>query len=372
MKNYFRALGFVLCSLPVWAADPFSLTNPAHNLDGKRAAYADGAAFMANDLTPLRNIDTDWSRDYSPRSGTNLAVVSSRIELGVEWQGFRLGTISRNEWLAEAQRDIADIVRADRQKTNYDLRRTYDLGYALRGFSADGLKLSKAFSHAVKENWTLDWGVAVSALRGKRVRMETIAGSATATGGRNYTATVDWTRDYSHTDTIAEGYAAAFQAGTPAGRGYAIDLGLSLGRDDGLRLDWTWADAVGRMRWNDIPEKTLSGTTAIAGTFPGGRKVRVELEDRLMSKHALVLSMPINQAHLELADTYAKGYHFPRLGVRQRYGNDWATRLDYDFRFKTVGVALMHRWFYLNLQSDSLRFSQAKALGLGLGVRIEF
>jgi len=368
---------FVLCvslaglSSLAGAADLVSAENPA--LAGAaRAAYAAGQAFFANDIVPLSQANKDWSQGYHPREGKNLALISTRIETGVQWQGFRLGYISRNEWMATANRDSLDIVRADRQKASYDNGRNYTLDYHLRGFAADGARLTKSFSNELGSGWTLGWGAAASLLRGRRVRSEDITGSATATGGRNFTADANWTRDYSQTNTAAEGYVAAYLEGNPAGQGYAADLGLSLVREDGLRFEWVVTDALGRMNWRDIPEMTLSGTNLPGAALPGGRKWRVELTQNMPVKNTLSLSIPTRMGEVELADTFFQGTHLPRVGLSKRISADWTARLDYDTYFSTVGFGLSYRWLQMSLRSDSFSLNKARAFGLGIGASLAF
>lgn len=362
-----------LCGLcaPVFAADLLSAENPA--LAGAaRAAYVDGQAFFASDIVPLSQANKDWSHGYDPRGGKNFALISTRIEAGVQWQGYRLGYISRNEWWASADRDSLDIIRTDRQKASYQAGRNYALDYHLRGFAADGARLTKSFSRELGSGWALNWGAAASVLHGRRVRSEDISGSATATGGRNFTATVDWTRDYSGTDTAAEGYVAAFLDGNPKGQGYSADFGISLGRADGVRFDWVATDVLGRMSWSDIPEKMLSGSNLPGVALPGGRKWRVDLTQRPPLKNALSLALPTSMGELELADTYTQGVHLPRIGLHKRFNADWDARLDYETRFASVGLGLTYRWLQLSLRSDAFSLNQARAFGLGIGARLEF
>lgn len=353
------------------AAELLSAENPA-GAGAVRGVYVEGQAFFANDVVPLSQINKDWSQGYHPRDGKNVALISTRVETGVQWPGFRLGYINRNEWMATGNRDSLDVVRADRQKADFDNGRNYSLDYRLRGFSADGARLTKSFSNDLGSGWTLGWGAAASALRGSRVRSEDISGSATGTGGRNFTATVDWTRDYSHTDTVAEGYVAAFRDGNPTGQGYSSDLGISLGRQDGLRFEWVATDAFGRMSWRDIPEKTLSGSNLPGAALPGGRKVRVDLTQNLPVKHALSVSIPTSMADVEVADTIVQGIHLPRMGLSKRLNANWATQIDYDFRFSTVGLGISYRWLHMNVRSDSFSVNKARAFGLGIGARLEF
>ena len=358
-------------SAPILAEQLLSAENPA--LAGAaRGAYLDGQAFFGSDIVPLVQANKDWSQGYNPRSGKNYALISTRVETGMQWNGFRLGYIERNEWLASANRDALDIYRTSKQNRNYDNGRNYSLDYHLRGFTADGARLTKSFSNELGSGWSVSWGVAASVLRGRTVRSEDITGSAMATGGRNYTATVDWMRDYSHTDTVAEGFSPAFQAGSPSGQGYAADFGMSFGREDGLHVEWIASDIIGRMNWHDIPEKTLSGSNLPGATLPGGHKWRVDLAQNIPTKQTLFVSIPTRTADIELGDTLVQGLNLPRVGLAKRLGADWTTRLDYDFHFSTVGLGVSYRWLYFNVRSNSLSVNKARAFGLGLGARLEF
>ncbi len=368
---------FLLCaalggfSAPILAEQLLSAENPA--LAGAaRGAYLDGQAFFGSDIVPLVEANKDWSQGYKPRGGKNYAVISTRVETGVQWNGFRLGYIERNEWLASANRDSLDIYRTSKQNLNYDSGRNYSLDYHLRGFTADGARLTKSFSRELGSGWTVGWGAAASVLRGRTIRSEDITGSAMATGGRNYTATVDWTRDYSHTDTVAEGFSPAFQAGSPSGQGYAADFGMSFDREDGLHVEWIASDIIGRMNWRDVPEKTLSGSNLPGATLPGGHKWRVELAQNIPTKQTLFVSIPTRTADIELGDTLVQGLNLPRIGLAKRLGADWTTRLDYDFHFSTVGLGVSYRCLYFNVRSNSLSVNKARAFGLGLGARLDF
>lgn len=351
------------------AVDPLAIQSPAH-IGIAREFYAEAGAFLGSDIAPIVQLRKDWAEDYSPRTGNNLALISARAEAGVQWQGFRLGYVSRQEWFAQATKDAADIVHAEKRQADYDNGRHYDVGYRLRGFTANGYRLGKAFAHDLSAGWTAHWGIAASVLRGSKVRREDISGDAVGTGGQSYAATADWRRDYSNMNTTS--FAPAFRDGQPDGRGYAGDFGLRLERNDGLRFEYTVNDLLGRMHWTSIPEMTLSGTNIFAGTLPGGRMIRVDFNETLPRKQMFLASVPIQAAQVELSDSTAHGYHFPRIGLRPRWNLGWETLLDYDFRFKSIGVALSHHWFFFNIQSDALNLNKARAFGLRFGLRVGF
>ena len=372
MKTSILPLVLLSFAAPATAGELISAENPAR-IPSAAGLYFSGQAFFGNDVVPLRQINKDWRDNYAPAAGKNLALIASRVESGVAWQGFRLGLLSRNEWLAIANRDTLDIIRADRQKAAYDTGRTYDLDYRLKGFAANGLRLSKAIAYPLPHRWQVSWGGAISLLRGQRIRHEDIAGSATAIGGRTYVANfIDWKRDYSHTNTSAEGFVAPYLDGAPSGAGYSIDLGLSLERQDGLRVEWTVSDAISRIHWREIPEKTLVGSSLPTAALPSGRMWRVELNQHIPVKHKLSLTIPTAIGALELADTLVERQHLPEISLSTRMGNDWQARVAYDTHFSTLGLDLSYRWLHLRWRSDALAWNKMRAFGFGIDARWDF
>ena len=118
-----------------------AVDNPARN-GQERGVYASLEAFEGNDQVAMRQYGGGWQGDYTPRNGTNLGLLAARAETGVQWQGYRLGALYRAVALVEASRDASDLVRQYKQSNGYDLGRTYQLDYRLKGFEADGAHLS--------------------------------------------------------------------------------------------------------------------------------------------------------------------------------------------------------------------------------------
>ncbi|HEY5897432.1 MAG TPA: hypothetical protein VIV54_07705 [Burkholderiales bacterium] len=366
------SLALALATRGALAADPVGSSNPAHGLPGT-TVFAEANAFIGSDFVPAtRLFKDDWGRDYAPRQGRNIALVSARAETGASWRGFRASYIYRQEWFAEAHKDSLDAFNADRQDRDFDTGRRYVLDFRLKGFSAEGLRLGKSFSHAVAAGWRLDWGIAGSLLRGSRVRRESVSGTGLATGGRNADATIDWVRDDSNIDTVAKGFAPAFQSGDPRGDGYSADLGLQLTRADGLRFEWMAIDALSRMHWQSIPEMTLSGRTVFAGSLPSGRMIRVDFAETLPIKQSVLASIPFAAGRLELADHYLHGIHFPRLGVASGVPQGIQLRAGYDLRFRAAELGIGYRWLQLGLTTSALPFAKAKTLGVDFAARLAF
>jgi hypothetical protein len=385
-----RYLSLFCWPIAAFAVDPFATHNPAHFAD-EQAAYLDASLFLGNDVIPVKTLlsGDKWKDDYTPKDGKNLAVASARVESGVAWHSLRIGYVARQEWSVRAQRDTLDIYRASQLKQNFPTG-MQKIQYELEGWSAQGMQLGGAWRKPLGDgNWKLDFGLSLSLLKGDRLRRENWQGSVNPIGNDVLVTNASVTRDFDQMDKDLLRNPMSLP-GSTTGSGYALDLGFSVGREDGWRLDWAVADALGALSWKNVPSETLSTTDYIicqtldaacsaaklnpayadlaGGTSPKNRDFSLHLKP----KHMLTLSAPVNQAFVELGDSYRDGEHFPRIAVRQHLRDGWGTRVDYDFRMRSVGLALAHRWLYMNYQTDSLSPDKAKVIALGVGARIPF
>ena len=101
-------------------------------------------------------------------------------------------------------------------------------------------------------------------------------------------------------------------------------------------------------------------------------RCRVDLTQNLPTRQAVSLTLPTDIGDLGLADTYFQGTHLPRIGMSRRFDADWATQMDYDFRFSTLGLGISYRALKLSLRSDALSLNRARSFGLGIGAALEF
>lgn len=364
---------FALSAAPVSASNLLALSNPALIAE-ERGIYFSGASFIGNDFSPVREVRANLKEDYSPRDGRNLAVITARVEAGFDWQGFRIGTLYRLEWLGAVRRETLDLYRADRLLFAHPIGVTTPIDFRLDGFEVRGLQLGKAQRFSMDSGWTIKLGVSGSLLQGQKIRKEEWSGNALTKAARSLSFSGNAMRTWavSDSDDIANSFVPAYRSGDPGGRGYSLDLGMHVEREDGAFVEWTVADAIGRMHWTSIPQITYSGAGVYDGALPEGKRWRINFDERLPVKQALVLSLPVQTVHVEFSDSVMRGNHFPAIGLRKIYSPDLSARLDYDFRFATIGVDLAYRVFRIGFRTDTIKLSRAHAYGLDMGVRIGF
>ncbi|MHB8950786.1 MAG: hypothetical protein ACYC4S_17295, partial [Rhodoferax sp.] len=301
----------------------------------------------------------------------------------VQWAGYRLGTLYRAEALVQANRDTSDLVQQYNTSTGYDIDRSYPLDYQIKGFEAAGVHVSKSFQRQFGSQWQLDWGLGLSYLRGKRIKLETVAGQVVTLNAKDFNASAS--RDSSNSDLnvadFAQFNAPSGRLAAPSGDGFAVDAGVLLRhQDSGASFELTVADLAGRLNWKDLPTNIINYSNAnkyydadgyvqfnpLATRASSYRNLSQTLDPKLL----LAASYPIGNFELQGAASYTQGYWFPQAGLSYRINPQWNVKTDFDFRFNTVGLALEHPWFYLGLRMSSTNAETAKAYGLNAGINI--
>ena len=366
------------------AAGLLAVDNPAKNGQGNQV-YATAEAFAGNDQVAMRQYGSDWQGSYSPRSGTNLGLLSARAEAGVQWQGYRLGALYRAEALVEANRDTSDLAQQYNTRRGYDMGRNYLLDYKIKGFEASGARLSKSFQLDLGRQWQLDWGLGASYLRGTRIKLATATGQVSTINTKDFDARVSMNDTDSQIDvTDPISFNAPYgRLAMPSGQGYALDAGVVFHHlPSGASIELAVADLAGRMDWKDVPNNATNFSTATKRYDTNGfvqfdpstsrTSSYQNLSQPLDPKLWLAANYPLGDFELQGATSYTQGYWFPQAGVKYHLNPQWTVNADVDLRFNTFGLAVQHQWFYLALRMDTLNLDAAKAYGLSGGVHIPF
>jgi hypothetical protein len=381
--NTALALGLGVLSPYACADGLLAVDNPAKN-GAATGAYATVEAFGGNDQVAMRQYSKDWQGKYSARDGQNIGLLAARAEAGAQWNGYRLGALYRAEALTEANRDTADLMRQYKTSSGYDAGRTHRIDYAIKGFAADGARLGKSFQMNPGGKWQLDVGVGASWLRGKRVKLETVSGQVMTLNMKDFSANATWDSISSSMDTSGDAQFNPPYGARPSwsGHGFALDVGMLLRREDGLRLEAAVNDLAGRMSWKNLPAYAVNYTSATKyydadgyvhfDTPATAQSSYRNLNQTLDPKVWLAAGYPIGAFELQAASSYTSGYWFPEFGVGYRVAPQWRLNADYDFRFKTVGISAHHRSLYLGLRTENTKFNQARAYGLTGGASISF
>lgn len=360
-----------------------AVNNPATN-GPQRLYYLDVQAFEGNDALSMREYLGEWKGRYSPRDGDNIGLLSARVETGVQWRGFRLGALYRAEALVHTNRDSTDLIRQYLDNNTFDYGRRYQIDYQLRGFEANGVRLSKSASTPLPAGWQMSWGAGAAILQGMRLKVVTATGQAQVLSAQNINvnATMD-TRD-NRMDTSGQGdFNPPYGAHPPiSGQGFALDTGLVLQHEDGVKLEAAVNDLYGFMDWRSLPRIVTGYNTASTYYDPQGyvhfkplgtsQSSYQSLTQALDPKIWLSISRPIGPLELQLASSFVSGLWLPEVGASFQPRADLLLRTSYDTRFGTFGIELRRKWFFLAARTQDLNFDAAKAYGVSAGLFFGF
>lgn len=386
-QPWFGARGACILAVLAWlskgacAEGLLAINNPAKNAT-EAGAYVEMEAFQGNDAVAIRQYIGQWQGNYAPRDGTNIGVIATRAETGAQWQGWRLGALYRADALAEANRDTSDLARQYNTSSGYDVGRTYLLDYQLKGFEADGARLSKSFKTHLNSQWDMNWGAGASLLHGQRVKIESASGQVVTLSAQNFNANVLQSTSDSTTDTSGNGNFNPPFGAHPSitGQGYALDWGMVLQHADGLRLEAAINDLAGSISWKNLPQYVANYNTATK-TFDADGYVHFnptataqssyhDINQTLDPKLWLAIAFPWNGIELQAASSYTRGYWFPELGLSYALNPQWRVGTSYDIRFETLGFSVVHKFIYIALRTSDLNPAQAKAYGVTMGVTV--
>ena len=386
MLNPKNILTLALSALPLLsqAEGLLSVDNPAKNTL-IRKAYASLEAFEGNDQVAMNQYGTQWQGSYTPRSGTNIGLLSARAETGVQWDGFRLGALYRAEALVQTNRDSSDLVQQFNNRQGYDLGRSYLIDYQIKGFEATGARVSKSLDFNLGAQWGLGVGLGVSYLHGKSLKLQTASGKVITLNAKDIDAGVTTQATDSNTNVTDFAYfnAPYGRLASPTGQGYAVDAGLVLShKDSGFSAELAVADLAGRINWTNVPSNATNYKTAtkyydadgFVNFTPAATRISSyqNVSQSLDPKVWLALNYAFDQFELQGAGSYTAGFWFPQAGVKYRPNAKWSLSADYDLRFHTVGLSMQYQWLHVGLRTDSSNLDAAKAFGVTAGITVPF
>ena len=357
-------------------ADLLGLSNPA-DMAGKQgtSVYTDVHYFAGDDYIAVNQFSDNWNGSFTPRNGTNLALLNARVEAGASYDSWRVAALFRDEILIESNRDLTEMMYYNKQHLTVPAGQSYNINLQVEGFMANGIRLDKGFDLPQIKGIELSAGAGISLLRGNSVRVGQVNGTAASTiTGYNYNATVEENYSKASYPNLSDA--------TPIGQGYALDVGAKAILANGVRLDVAANDLLGEMKWDNLPYINDTANSATLVRDPSGNisynpiisgvDYRRSFTQKLDTKLHAQLTYPTSKIDYLAGTDWVKGNWLPQVGLVYHLNPSWKTTLDYDLRFSSVGLGIEHKWFYLNLRSDSVSLGNAKAYGLAGGVKVTF
>lgn len=371
------ASALVLCQ-PAAADGLLAIVNPAAQElpSGNWGMAFSGQYFEANDYTSMRHFSDDWRGPYTPREGKNLALSFARADVSAQHESWSVGYFYRQDILLESNRDMTDIVHANKTATPVPLGHTYTPSLAMNGFEAQGVRLDKAFTWHAGRALDAIFGVGASIMNGQRTRMGQAQGNALSTAsGYSYDVSLD--------DADSRKTYPFMPPGEVSGTGYALDLGWRLQWQDGKRLDIAINDLAGEIRWKNLPQTTMTANSATAthdaqgyiafNPTMSGQNSRVDRTQKLDTKGKAQFHAPLTAGmSVNFGTEWIKDNLFPRLGLKYAAASGINVSADYDARFGTLGLGASWKSAYLAARTQRMNWDQSRGYGVAAGWVLHF
>ncbi len=351
-----------------------SVVNPADRVlsseNGEMVIFS-GQYFEASDYTSMRHFSDDWRGSYTPRDGKNLAVSFGRADVSVRHESWSVGYFYRHDALLESNKDMTDIVHANKTGTAVPAGRLFDASLATNGFEAQGIRLDKALFWKMENALSVTLGVGVSLMKGQRTRMGQAQGSALST-------TTGYTYNANLNEADSQKTYPFMPPGSTTSMGYALDFGLRLQWQNGKRLDLAINDLASVIRWKNLPQTTMTVNSATAtydsqgyimfNPSMSGQNSRTDLTQKLDTKGSIQFHAPLAESWSANLDVeWIKDNVFPRLGVEYVTARGIEVAADYDIRFGTFGLGATWKNSYLVARTQSMNFDQSRGYGVAAG-----
>lgn len=364
------------------AADLMAVSNPAV-LDARPTLRLTATGFAADDFVPAHRIADTWRDTPTPRPGRNLAVGFGRLEASQSVGGWTIGTYRRVDAFGEGNRDTVRIYSAfDTPDSLLSQNGHYNLDYRFKGFAADGLRF--AWAGAVNERLTV--GAAVNLLKAGFLRVERVSGTLDSVGG---VATVRGRRELLYTGldytdparADLNDFAPTTRQQTDNGWGQTLDLGATWRPRDDLRVALAVNDLLGQLRWHNVPELTQDfndaawplqfNTPSATAKITGTNRYR-DYTLNLKPKAAAGVDWSADNWGLGAGFAATRGLILPEAHAHLGPANGTQLRVSYEPRFKSGGLALHHRIFFVSVRADRSNLNDARAVGATAGLALRF
>lgn len=332
--------------------------------------------FIGNDPLPVSKYQGDWQGTYHPRDGNNLGLMSQRAEIALLAANWRVGAFQRREVWIDSNRGATDLFHLYKTRGQAPGGQQFTVDVKYQAFDAAGWRVDKAWQWDMADSGEIALGIGYSIMEGRRVRAGSANGAITSLGAGNYS----YALGLDDSDTRKT---YPFQtAGQPEGRGDAWDVGVSLKKRDGLRLDFLANDLLANIRWRDIPSTTANANTGVTTTDANGYIVyapalsgynaRRNFTQKLPPRCAVGVELSWRDFTVFGSLARQQGINFPLAGATWTFAEKWRLQADYDFRFGSAGLKLTSPIAFVALRASRMSLPEASAYGLSAGMRWEF
>ncbi len=362
---------FLVCTSAL-SADVLSYFNP--NYSDSKYIYSFNAS-IASDPVSIKSFFNNWRGDFHPHDKNNIALESSRFDIGVLAQkNYYLGYTYRHDVFMEASNDLTHLLYLTKNKKALPLNKEFNLYLSIKGLEAQGIVIGKKFILDTVNFGTLSVFLGTSLLYAKNMQEGVLTGRANIVSKYDYNFKTKTNYFYTHN------YLYDLDVAKANGFGFSTHLIIGY-KYKKFSMLLVANDILGKIYWNNLPYSYVfmnsknkyydkNGYAQYNPTIYGmensknyvqrlSRKLYFEGRYKISSKYIFGLGFE-----------YTNGYYFPFSKFTYTVGKDRSYFISHEYRFNSTTIGTNYKNLNFSISADKI-FKPSR-LGVKLSASIYF
>jgi len=355
-------LGVAILSSQTLFASPLSLFN---HFD-KNSPYTLSIEYNnANDAIALKDtLKYNWYKGYSPREGSNIAIINHRIELGTAFSEWYLGYALRYDMFIDTNKEATDILQLINTKSDLPLDRVYKVDIEAYGIATHNLIASRRFN--LNAQWSLYVGGAILYAFGTQDGFVDAYANIVSKKEYDFEGYSQYYYDKNHLYEL--------DVERPNAYGYSLKFGLEY-HSNNHRFQLLVEDFASYIFWKDLPYSEISITSNTKEYDENGYiKYNPTISGYELSKeytqklHTKVLAQYEYQLNPNLTTQLALGYYndylLPFAAIEYQHNEKLNYALGYEGRFHQLSFAFEYENLKASIKTNNIQNPTALSFNL--------
>lgn len=358
LKQFYKIViifSLVILQLGSLSASSLSIFNPTDKIDRYNFLLETSAS---NDFISLKELLQEWERDYSPKNKTNIAILNSRLEIGINLDDFYLGYTFRYDSFIKTDKSTTDLLELLKTKQELPLDELYKVDIEIYAIQAQSFIISKEIKWINNRYKNLNLYLGISILQSSIGQSGRVQADADIISKKDY----DFIGDSSYYYT--ENHLYSLDINKPKGYGYSLNFALSYKNDKHSFL-LLGEDIASKIAWKDMPYSQISitsdtkkydenGYVYYNPTITGYEQYR-DYTQNLKAKYYFEYKYNYSQKiKTKIGTELYQGFILPFSAIEYQKYDDTKYTLGYDIRFKKISVGLNIDNFSLMVSTNGI------------------
>jgi hypothetical protein len=320
----------------------------------------------ANDAISIKDeARYSWNKEgYSPREGTNLALINHRMDVGINIHDWYFGYALRYDMFIQTNRSTTDILQLINTKSNLPLDRLYEVNLKAYGIATHNLLLSRSFT--IHKNFKAFASVAWIQAFGMQEGFVDAYANIVSRNEYDFEGYSEYYYDKNHLYTL--------DVEKPKGYGYSLQFGLEYQHRAHI-FRFLAQDFASKIYWKDLPYSEVSiisdkkeydekGYVTYKPSISGYELYR-NYTQTLEAKYQLEYEYQYNtKLSGKVALGYYRNYLLPFAALKYKQNHNISYLVGYEGRFKQLSLGMEWYDFKLSIAANNITHPTALSLDL--------